>query len=96
MLLSLQQAVWSEAICGAHDVASLVAALAVPREALDREVVELNDFMRPLNVIDSALEAVLRSHQGLILLWDKEGPPRDRAVPADCTALCATIVQVDL
>ena len=72
-----------------------MAALAVPEDDVQREVVELNDWVRPINVLDSVLEAVLRHHPGLLVLWDKGGPPpQDKAVPLDSQAIAAAISRV--
>ena len=86
---------WGEAICNAPDLPSFLAALSVPTEELMSEVIELNEWVRAVNVLDSALEEVLRSHSELILLWDCGGPPKQRPVPADSKVIMEAIVKVN-
>lgn len=85
---------WSEAICAAGDIPSLLNALNVNPDGLMHEVIDLNNWVKPLNVMDSALEAVLRAHPSLVLLWDKGGPPPERPVPADSKRITSAIIMV--
>lgn len=76
----------------------LVQALRVPKAALQREVVDLNDgaWVKVLNVLDSCLEAVLRAHPSLVALWDADGPPKPRPVAAEAQRIADAISQVTL
>lgn len=71
--------------------------MKVSSETLLCEVVDLNDWVKPLNILDSSLEAILRSHgQSIILLWDKGGPPKQRNPPVDSRAIVESISQVNI
>jgi hypothetical protein len=88
------QARWGQAINRAATLESLTAALDIPQSDLLQEVIELQDWVLTINVLDSALEAVLRHHPTLILLWDKGGPPKPRPVPPDFAVIASAISQV--
>jgi hypothetical protein len=92
--LSVKQARWGDAINKASCLPSLASALDVRRSDLLMEVIELQDWVFTINVLDSALESVLRYHPSLILLWDKGGPPKPRLVPPDFMFLANAIAQV--
>ena len=87
---------WENAINNATTLPALTAALRIPDEELIREVIELQDWIRIINVLDCALEVVLRSHSDLVLLWDKGGPPKPRPVPSDFAGIGQSIAQVTL
>ena len=83
------------ALCSSRTLVELQRVLAGPRRAMLREVVDLNDgaWVKVLNVLDSCLEAVLRSHPRLVALWDADGPPKPRTPPAEARAITEAISQ---
>jgi hypothetical protein len=87
---------WGEAIGKAQNIQSFLKALAVSSDDLDQEIIELNEWIRPLNIMDSTLEAILRSHPELISLWDKGGPPKPRPVPLDSVCITTAIAAVTI
>ena len=81
-------------ICAAQTVASLRLALVVPEADMLRELVNLNDWIRPLNVLDGSLEAVLLHHPSLVVVWDGGHPPKPRVVPAYLHGIFTAVSEV--
>ena len=70
-------------------------ALDVAYTEFFKEVIELNEWVKIINVLDSALETGLWSHQGLILVFDRGGPPKPRHIPSDSATICSAIERVN-
>ena len=81
-------------ICEAKTVLDLLAAMTVPESKLLRELVDLTYWVRPLNVLNGAMEAILFHHASLIAVWDGRCPPKPRIVPVDLREMHQAIAQV--
>lgn len=68
--------------------------MSLKREAIEKEVVELNDWIKTLNMMDSALETALRAHPSLVVIWDKSGPPKLRPMHAEAQQMSDLIAKV--
>ena len=84
----------AQRICAAGSAAALCEALAVEETEVLLELVDLNDWVRPLNVLDGALEAVLLHHPALIAVWDHGRPSKPRVVPAYLANLYDSVAKV--
>jgi hypothetical protein len=91
----ITQTEWGDSIATVKTVEQLFECLNVSCETIYCEVVDLNDWVVPLNILDSALEEILRTHgNSIILIWDRGGPPKKRLAPVGSKQIMTSITEV--